>query len=132
MPMSDRQLARHAMKLQGGRDDEKAGKQIKDDETSVVLAELARRGTRKLTTALGANEITITGVIPTDTVYDWDALAERLTVRQMRAIQKEEVDPQKLAELVQEGKIDSAVVAACSTVKEKSGYVLVSVKSRSE
>lgn len=130
MPMSDRMLARLAMELSKARADEQAAQAVKSEKTGKIVTELDRRGTRKLTTGLGANEITMTKVAPEETTYDWDALAEHLPVRVMRSIQRQQVDPQKLAEAVQDGRIDSALVAQCSTVRAKSAYVLVSLKSR--
>ena|SRR3982751_2378019 len=131
MPMSDRTLARLALQVKDARQAEQDNKALKDEKTREVVTELDRRGTRKLSTGSGANEVTITKVVQTETVYDWAALAEALPVRVMRSIQKQQVDPTKLAEAVQDGRIDSALVARCSEVMEKTPYVLVSVRSRS-
>jgi hypothetical protein len=130
MPLSDRQIAKLAMKKNEAGAAEKDGKAEKDRLTDRIVEELNRRGTKTLETGYGAYAVKVTGVFPEETEYDWDILASELSPRLLRRIQVKAVDKQALAELVQEGVIDTAVVARAATVVPKRSYVIVSVKER--
>lgn len=122
MPYSDMKLA------QMGRRREELGEQIKalkERQALIdgkILAELERRDTRTLETG----GVKLTAVRNENVSYDFDGLVDDLGPAKAKKIQKREVDKKLLAEQVQAGKIDGALVARNSSVTFSAPYLRVS------
>ena len=128
MPLTDRALAGLARKVDQFRKAEKSSKGEKDRFTEKAIEELNRRGTKSLEISHQGDIVKVTGVYPEETYYDWMILSERLTSRQLKLIQSETVDREKLAEAIQSGKIDAADVAAATVIQRNKPWLSVSIK----
>jgi hypothetical protein len=125
MAMSDSRLYQIARRKDEAAQREKDGKREKDDLNAKLVGELQRRRTK----SMERPGVKVTLVEPEETKYDWDVLASLLTPRILRSIQVEAVDKEKLAEAVQAGRIDTALLAQATTVTQKSAYVNVSIRN---
>lgn len=122
MPLTDRRLA------QLGAQHESIRQQIKELEaektriSDKIIEEMERRNTRQIDT----NGTKITMAQNESVRYDFDGLAADLGTAKIRKVQKREVDPTLLAQEVQAGHIDAALVARNSMVKTSKPYIRVS------
>lgn len=123
--MDDAELAENGKKYKSAQRREATAKKAKEDLRDLIKPELVARGTRSLET----NGVKITHVTPEEVVYNWDKLRKRLSKKQLRRIQVDAVDRQKLAEAIEDGIVDAADVEQCSEIVQKSGYINVSIQS---
>ena len=123
--MDDADLAQLGREYAKAKRQEQTGKARKEEIRDLIIPELNARGTRTLETG----GVQVTKVSPTETVYVWAKLAKKLKKKQLRLIQANIVDKAKLAEAVEDGLIDAAVVEQCTQIVNKSEYVSVSIKA---
>lgn len=102
----------------------KAAEAKKEAIKAEILGDYNAKGIR----TMEVEGVTVTRAAQTRSTVSWDYLSNHLTVKQMRAIQAEFVDKQKLAEAVAAGKIDPALVAKATEFTETAAYISVSIK----
>jgi molybdopterin biosynthesis enzyme MoaB len=121
MPMTDARIAQLAKKYRELNAEEKEAKRKKVAIAEKLIAELNRRNTRVIETG----GVKVTKVTPEEVRYHFDKIIETFGAAKARRVQKEEVDKDKLAELMTNGVLDPAKVAQCSYLFEKSSYLSI-------